>query len=419
MNRQTLRAIIIPVAIVLGACPQALADPLVSNIRSFQQAGTKLVHIDYDLGGTGGPFWVSVEGSSDGGATWALPVVSLAGSVGSGIAPACNLRVTWNAGVDWGGRLSNEVRFRVVANDSPHNLLTWNEVPPPFFIGGRISGITYANGMFIAVGGRGTSFGGGGLILTSPNGHSWTNRDAAGVENEILSVAYGDGRFVATGFGDVVLTSLDGIQWVAYRLGFDELNRLSGVAYGNGKFVAVGIGNDVKGKVFVSSNGLTWTSVDAGQSVWLVDVGFHNGTFVVVGDRDQILTSSDAITWTIRNSRVPENWHTCVTHGAGQFMIAGRGDLSIGSIVTSNNAVTWTSHTPSSQWGGFFGVCYGGGYWVAVGYRGVISVSSGENDWLRNESNTELQLSDVAFGNNRFVAVGQWGKILLSSSIAP
>ena len=117
MNKHILKALIIPAAVLGCLTLPASAAPSVTNVRSFQQAGTKLVHIDYDLSGSGGPFWVGVAGSSDGGATWALPVTSVTGKVGSGVAAARNLRITWNAGADWNGQVSDLVRFRVTASD--------------------------------------------------------------------------------------------------------------------------------------------------------------------------------------------------------------------------------------------------------------------------------------------------------------
>nr|MCU0780559.1 SUMF1/EgtB/PvdO family nonheme iron enzyme [Akkermansiaceae bacterium] len=111
-----LRGLAAAVLLVVAA-PDAGAAPSVTNIRSFQQPGTKLVHIDYDLGGSGGPFWVSVHGSADGGATWTLPLATLAGKVGTGIAMGTNLRITWNAGADWNGNWVPQCRARVTAFD--------------------------------------------------------------------------------------------------------------------------------------------------------------------------------------------------------------------------------------------------------------------------------------------------------------
>jgi hypothetical protein len=57
--------------------------------------------------------------------------------------------------------------------------------------GTSLSGVTYGNGLFVAVGSYGT-------ILTSPDGVSWTAR-ASGTSNFLNGVTYANGLFVAVG----------------------------------------------------------------------------------------------------------------------------------------------------------------------------------------------------------------------------
>jgi hypothetical protein len=54
-------------------------------------------------------------------------------------------------------------------------------------------GITYGNGLFVAVGSEGT-------ILISPDGRSWTKQNS-GTTKHLHAVAYGNGLFVAVGDG--------------------------------------------------------------------------------------------------------------------------------------------------------------------------------------------------------------------------
>jgi hypothetical protein len=91
-------------------------------------------------------------------------------------------------------------------------------------------GVTYGNGLFVAVGKYGT-------ILTSPDGVTWTAR-TSGTSDYLRSVTYGNGLFVAVGEYGTILTSPDGVTWTAQTSGTG--NDLNGVAYGNGLFVAVG-----------------------------------------------------------------------------------------------------------------------------------------------------------------------------------
>ena len=98
---------------------ESRAEVAVSNVRSAQRAGTKLVDIDYDISGTVDPTTVSVRISSDDGVTFTVPATSLSGAFGAGITPGLDRRVTWNAGLDWNEKYSPNMRFEVTVADSP------------------------------------------------------------------------------------------------------------------------------------------------------------------------------------------------------------------------------------------------------------------------------------------------------------
>lgn len=119
---------------------QLTAAPVVSNLTASQRAGTKLVDIGYDLTATGFPtVAVSLQVSSDGGATWTVPVTSVSGAIGNSVAPGTQKVIVWNAGIDWPQSYSTQMRFRVVANDG------FALIPGGSFTMGRTSGQTTSN----------------------------------------------------------------------------------------------------------------------------------------------------------------------------------------------------------------------------------------------------------------------------------
>jgi hypothetical protein len=65
------------------------------------------------------------------------------------------------------------------------------------------------------------------------------------------------------------------------------------VAYGNGTFVAVG----EKGTILSSIDGVNWSPQISGITDWLRGIAFANGYFVAVGDAGTILTSPDGMNW--------------------------------------------------------------------------------------------------------------------------
>lgn len=118
-----------------------LAVPVVTNLTVSQRSGTRLVDIGYDLFASGGASCsVTLEVSTDGGATWAIPAVTATGDIGEPVAAGSGKAIVWNAGVDWAGRYSDRVRFRIIA----HDVMTpgFSFIPSGSFGMGRTSGDT-------------------------------------------------------------------------------------------------------------------------------------------------------------------------------------------------------------------------------------------------------------------------------------
>ena len=103
---------------ILGTITAAVAaDPVVSNLTASQRPGTKLVDIRYDVTADTPIVKVTLEISSDGGATYSVPVTAASGSIGNGVTVGTSKTITWNAGVAWDGKYSPQTRFRVIADD--------------------------------------------------------------------------------------------------------------------------------------------------------------------------------------------------------------------------------------------------------------------------------------------------------------
>jgi formylglycine-generating enzyme required for sulfatase activity len=118
-NRPVLHGTALLMLLLLnGANYTAAGAPAVSNVRAAQRAGTELVDVTYDLANPGGgTVSVTVAISTNGGTSYDLPATHLAGALGVGIAPGTGKHVTWDAGQDWPGHFSSNVRFRVTADD--------------------------------------------------------------------------------------------------------------------------------------------------------------------------------------------------------------------------------------------------------------------------------------------------------------
>ena len=104
----------------------------------------------------------------------------------------------------------------------------------------RLASAASGNGIYVAVGKYG-------FMMRSIDGNTWTNV-SSGVEDDLSGVSYGNGVFVAVG-GNTVLVSSDGLTWNEYTppTGFYSYS----ITFGNGIFVAVDSNPD---SVFISSN---------------------------------------------------------------------------------------------------------------------------------------------------------------------
>jgi formylglycine-generating enzyme required for sulfatase activity len=93
------------------------AAPVVSNISAAQRPNSRLVDITYDVAADFPTVSVSLQVSSDGGSTFAVPATTLSGAIGAGVATGTAKKITWDAGADWSGQYSTQMRFKVIADD--------------------------------------------------------------------------------------------------------------------------------------------------------------------------------------------------------------------------------------------------------------------------------------------------------------
>ncbi len=231
---------------------------------------------------------------------------------------------------------------------------------------GGFSGVIWSGTQFVAVGGNS----GGGSVLTSPDGITWTSR-TAGTSSGLQGVTWSGTQFVAVGANGTILTSPDAITWTSRVSG--TMNLLYGVAWSGAEFVAVGF----YGTILTSLDGITWTSRFSNSSMndVLQAVVWSGTQYVVAGRGGVILTSPDGITWTPRSSAIGTiGYVNSIIWSGAQFVVVGTYTASccIGEILTSPDGITWTSHTSGTS-DSLLGVAWSGTQYVAVGGDEVCS----------------------------------------------
>lgn len=143
-------------------------------------------------------------------------------------------------------------------------------------------------------------------------------------------------RSVSYSSGTAVYVSTNaGNSWTGY-----QVSALTGttnsVAYGAGLFVIVG----TEGRIFTSTNGVTWTSRTSGTSSTLSYIVFENGRFVVVGNTVN-LYSTDGITWAAATGSTISGDPYGLEYVGSSVWIAIQNSTSC--IRSTNNGISWTT----------------------------------------------------------------------------
>jgi formylglycine-generating enzyme required for sulfatase activity len=163
---------------------------VVNNMTASQRPGTKLVDITYDLEAIG---WsgvaVSLQVSSDAGATWTIPVVTVSGDIGDNVTPGSGKTIVWNAGADWPRNYGTQMRFRVTADDGVTPLTGFSYIPPGSFSMGVTSGDADSTAPPITV-----TLSGYYMQQTETTKEQWDEIRAWGLNNGYSDLAMGGGK---------------------------------------------------------------------------------------------------------------------------------------------------------------------------------------------------------------------------------
>jgi hypothetical protein len=301
--------------------------------------------------------------------------------------------------------------------------------------------VAYGNGMFVAVGVNG-------LMLTSPNGITWSERGSL-TSMHLDQIIWADNRFNVPEGNGMMLSSADGVTWMKRPLKMPDgitrtvqgKNPFTAMAYGNSRYVAVR-----QGRIVTSSDGISWNeSAPAGAQ--LRGIAYGKGIFVSVGERGTVLTSGDGISWVKRTSGSSSDDLSAVAFGNGAFLAAASGNL----VLLSEDGITWnametdlknknlvslsfkretycgedesgsvSSTRDGQHWGGSV-LCDRGRsisfvnntFWAAF-ESGVLMTSRNGLSWDKRFLPQDMLPYRLIYGNGRYVALGNDGKVLVS-----
>ena len=306
--------------------------------------------------------------------------------------------------------------------------------------GNILLGVAYGGGQFVAVGDNGA-------IIASGDGYHWTNQ-SSGISTPLRAIAYVLGEFAAVGDGGVILVSPNAVNW--QQIPQVTSNTLRAVAGANTQpqFLAVGD----SGTAVAGNYNTNWLLKASGTTNSLYGITWEEEYpyYTVVGANGTVIEINNTGAYLIPQNYVGTSniLYSVTTDGSGDY-VAG-GELYAISIYSDNvgpdeilygafdnfwPSETWANGVGSSPpfqtlWylSEFFimtGFAHGPNGFVGVGYTGegleyhpaVVMTSTGGSNWIELSSTTcENGLNAVTCGKGLYVAVGDFGSIVISTN---
>jgi hypothetical protein len=233
----------------------------------------------------------------------------------------------------------------------------------------------------------------------------------------LLLPAQTEGVYVGVGYGGRRLVSRDGINWEISSEwavdGKDDSNNLMSIAYGKGRFVAVGGGGWTRetqaGHILLSRDGRSWTEVRKAPNR-INPVVFGGGRFVAGGSDRVLLWSENGETWTAGGKIEFKDWAFWFRrglYGNGVFLLMGnhgKDQKAYWAAVTKNGQAIdhFQTDLPVVN-----GLAFGAGLFVAVGGDGLVMTSKDGREWKRQTVADAGDFEQLAWTPKGFVAVSK------------
>jgi hypothetical protein len=286
-----------------------------------------------------------------------------------------------------------------------------------------MSDVVWNGDVFVAVGRSGT-------ILTSADGIDWVARESA-TDADLSAVAARKSDIIAVGDELALLSTDDGENWIALD-GFAG-TRLGAVAFSPSMIVISGFDSEtLQTTILISEDrGASWQAADLapGDGVGLADIIYRDGLFVAVTysavwggpGSGSILASTDGRVW--------DEVYRNQDHRLNALVIAGSRLIASGqegAAVSSFDGFNWTQlQTPvhgvdfhSASWNGSKLLLAGGYPCPPLSFDCQppqtevpfgLSTTDGGASWDFFNVDRHFRSLGLAFGNGRFVSVGTFG----------
>lgn len=242
------------------------------------------------------------------------------------------------------------------------------------------------------------------LRRSADNGLTWTTVTTTAGTSNPGGFAYGNGVWVLVVNGSTTgyRSTDNGSTWSTINVQISP--NTSVTTDGAGIWMTVGDNGTLSRSL---DNGANWTSLTSGVPAGhtIMEIAYGNGAWILVTNGNLIRRSTDnGSTWTTISSPFGSaNYLSIATDGAGTW-VAGSGS---GMARSTNNGTSWSSISPAVTNISTIST-NGSGTWIGT-FNTTAAIRSTDNGvtWNNISINpTGTTISDIAFGNGKFLAVG-------------
>lgn len=347
--------------------------------------------------------------------------------------------------------------------------IDWQAVPVTPNAGDQlaITDLIHAEGHFVLTNNVYPSPG----LWKSTDGLSWTGINQ--VPSYFLSIAYGNGRFVAGGSGGKIAISEDAVNWTQAQFPFIShyltnwqpgsatpvYAEARGLTFSNGKFITLSEGFFGYPLLAESDDGSEWTSVTTddvdfsrtqatrlrqiGDQLYLLGpngklwratewAGDHQqllplvpwdwkaisaspSRLVIAGEAGHLTWSDDAQTFHARQLPEPADVEDMTWSPELGLHVAVGGDDSSARIWISGNGSDWTAIQLPGFSSRATGIAWSGSQFIVTGPQGLLAVSTNGTDWITRSSGISEALTAIKWAAGHFVATAGGGLIIYSA----
>lgn len=262
--------------------------------------------------------------------------------------------------------------------------------------GNDLKSIVFYNGSYIAVGECGT-------ILTSKDGEKW-DVQKIDISEDFNKIIVNGGASTIVGNNGIILTSKDGIKWE--RPISPTTENLNDIIFADNKYIAVGD----NGVIIASDGNGMWMEKVSNTKNNLKSIAFGGNNWIAVGDAAEIVISIDGDSFTpLQVSSTDTRNLNSIIYDESNFVAVGDN----GAFLSPDSGTSWTLQEISTVHLRY--IYFSSNAYYVAGGNGKIFFSTDKKVWKEGILKGNRQINSIFYWENKYVAVGNSGTILASA----